>query len=123
MLTIRVEQMHTLEAAGLGRQASNILEFLRARYSEAIAGMSDDELCRKVTEGVRVARRFGLTWDSKVGAFVALLFDVSPRFYEHPVVRGILRDPRIPGNYRLDRLQYCTSEEDWLEIEEAGRRD
>jgi hypothetical protein len=54
-----------------------------------------------------------------VGAFVALLFDVSPRFYEHPAVRAVLEDPRIPGNYRLDRLKTRTTDNDWKEIEAA----
>ncbi|HEV2763897.1 MAG TPA: hypothetical protein VGV38_13025 [Pyrinomonadaceae bacterium] len=115
MLRINRNQLEVFEGAAEARFAARLVGYLREHHAEAVAGLDDDTLKARALLGVRRARSYGLTWDSKVAAFVALMFEISPSFDRHPRIREGLTDRNVAPNYRLDILLNRTSDQDWME--------
>ncbi len=117
MLRIGKGQIEALDRAVDEAYARDLARYVREEHAEAVADLPDEELFRRVTIGIDRAERHGLTWDSAVSAFVAIMFEVSPTFDEVPAIAAVLADERVAPDMRLDALWDRTSDEDWDEAE------
>lgn len=99
-----------------------IVLHLHEHHSEVIGRLPDDLLREMVAGGIARARRHGLTWESSLTLFVALMFEIAPNFDEHPVIRSILEEPTLPPDERLDLLPDRISDEEWEEARQSYDR-
>lgn len=117
MLTIGKQQLTALKKSVEGAYARDLTRYIRAEHPEAVEAISDEELVRRVGLGIARAEAHGLTWDSSITAFVAMMFEVAPTFDEQPAIARVLKDESIPANRRIDALWDRTTDEDWDEAE------
>lgn len=119
MIRIRPEQLKIFEPVAEAGMVRRLVEHLRAEHADYVEGLPDDILSEMTRNGVARARRYGLTLESSIGAFVALMFEVAPNFDEHPLIRHALTDASVPPDERIDELPKRVPQAHW---EEAGRR-
>lgn len=129
MLTIRPEQLEAFRPAADAAFLQQVVDYVRDEHDDqavqltsgafTVAQLPDDVLRELVRCGFERARAYGMTWESSITTFVILMFVVAPNFDEHPVIRHILRDGRVPPDSRLDELWERTSDENW---EAAARK-
>lgn len=119
MIRIRPEHLAAFQPNADAAFVDRLAEHLRTEHGPLVEGLPDRLLEEMVRSGLVRARRYGLTWESSLTAFVALMFEVAPNFDEHPPVRRVLLDARVPPDARIEALAGRVSAEEW---EEAGRR-
>jgi hypothetical protein len=122
-LKIRAEQMEVFQRRAEEAFVRRVVQHLRSEHAKAIERYDDGLLREIVQEGIGRARRHGLTWESSLTAFVALLFEVAPDFDRHPSIARILQDERIPANHRVRALVDRIGEEEWEEAAGLGDPD
>ena len=115
MFVIREGQLEAFAKAMRVPTVGRILVHLREHHPDAIAGLESEELSRRVDEGARRAQDHGLRLEYELAWFVAMTFEVSPRFDRHPKIKAILSDGSIPGDLKVDILLAETDSGDWEE--------
>ncbi|QRK12983.1 hypothetical protein JQX13_24885 [Archangium violaceum] len=118
MLKIDSTQIRAFQAAADHGFQENLLSLLRARHEHTLGGLPDDTLRMMIDKGIIRARSMGLTWQSSIAAFVALMFEIAPNFDEHPVIHRFLSMPDIPPDERIGLLADRIPDAVWTE---AGR--
>lgn len=118
-MQIRAEQLEAFRPRADELLAARVVEHLRENHPEEVGRLPDDVLAEMVSNGLARARRYGLTLESSLTAFVVLMFVVAPNFDEHPLIRHVLTDESEPPDRRVDALAERISEANW---EEAERR-
>jgi hypothetical protein len=123
MLTIRSKQLRAFQPAAEAAFIDRVAKHIRDNHSDAEVGLPSgktvverlpDRVLRKMVEsGVASARRYGISWESTLTAFVVLMFVVAPNFDKHPILQRVLSDREIPPDSRLDGLWERTSEQNW----------
>jgi len=98
-----------------------VRKHVRQHHRKTVKRWPDEALETLVAAGIRRARKYGLTWESTLTAFVATMFTVAPNFDEHPHVKAILEDTGVPPNTKMDLLIKRLGEETWEEV--AAMRD
>lgn len=114
MLKIRSEQIAAFKPVAEDGFVRRVAEHVRARHPRAVvrlperltvAGrLEDDALLALVRGGVARARRYGMEAESALAAFVVTMFLTAPNFDEHPLIRRVLADDKIPPDRKIDRL-------------------
>ena len=117
MMKIGARQMEALDRAMDAAYAREMVRYLRAEHAEAVKGVADAELLRRVQIAIDRAKAYGMTWDATITGFVAIMFEVAPTFDEQPAIRRVLHDERLPADVRIDALWDRTTDEDWDEAE------
>jgi hypothetical protein len=112
-LKIRAEQMGVFEEEVQRRFLLHVVDHLRQHYAASVHAVSDERLEQRVRSGIARARRYGLTWESSIAAFVTLMFVIAPNFDEHPAMRKALTDRRTPPDDRIELMMMNTSDDDW----------
>lgn len=123
MLSIRAEQMRAFKTAAETAFLRGLVRHLRENHAEEevvtpagefrVEELDDETLLRMAGAGVERARRYGMSWESSLTAFVVLMFVVAPNFDEHPLIRRVLGDEQVAPDLRLDGLWEQTTEENW----------
>lgn len=122
-MMIRSEQMEALEAAAeenfLRRVAAHLLE----QYAKTVVHLPDEEsvveelpeeiLHSLVRRSIERARSYGLSFESSIAAFSAVMFEVSPNFDKHQLSQLLLNDENTDPNVRLDELLEVLTEKNW----------
>jgi hypothetical protein len=127
-MLIREKQLKAFESEADKRFYQRLVMFLHRKYAGVtvklpggavtVSEMPLDLLHRLVREGVARARGYGLSWENNLATFVSLMLDVAPNFDEHPLIRHLLRDGRVPPDARMDLVVENVSDEMW---EAAGQ--
>ncbi len=117
MLKISSQQIEVLESEIGAVYARDLARYLRVEHEDAVRALDDAELQRRVHIGIARAEAYGMTWDSTITAFVALMFEIAPTFDRQAAIRRVLDDARLPPDTRVDALWARTSDEDWDEAE------
>jgi hypothetical protein len=117
MLTLGKPQIDAIKESVERAYARDVARYMRAEHSESVAALADDELLRRVRLGIARAESHGLTWDSSITAFVAIMFEVAPTFDEQPAIARVLKDESLAPNKRIEALWELTTDEDWDEAE------
>jgi hypothetical protein len=115
MFQIRTAQLSAFQDEFERAFPARVVEHLRKHHAQAIAGLGGEPLRALVSERIRRARSYGLTWESTIAAFVAMTFAIAPEFDRHPSIRRILHDEKIPPNSRLEGLLEQLTESEWAE--------
>lgn len=121
MLKIYKEQLAEMERRSEVEYVGDLARHLRAEHGEAVAGLDDAELERRIRIGVARAEYYGMDADAAIFGFVAMMFEVAPTFDRQPAIRRVLRDDSIPPDLRIDALWDRTTDEDWDEAERLGQ--
>ena len=119
MLVIRNEQIQEFIATDDDQLARVVAESVRKAVGERVEGYEDAELERMVRLGFERARSHGLTGAEDIAAFIAIMFEVAPRFDEQEDIRAVLDDPSFPPSIRLYQVFDRASDDAW---NEAARR-
>jgi len=119
MLVIRKEQIQEFIATDDDQLAKVVAEAVRKANGERVEGYEDAELERMVRLGFDRARSHGLTGAEDIAAFVAVMFEVAPRFDEQEAIKQVLDDPSFPPSMRFYQIFDRAPGEAW---NEAGRR-
>jgi hypothetical protein len=117
MLVIRKEQIQRFIATNDEELAETISHAVRSSNRERVIGINDEELVRRVLVGIERARAHELKNAEDIGAFVAVMFAVSPRFDEQKEIAESLKNPLIPPEMRLEQSFHNVPESAWLEAE------
>jgi hypothetical protein len=73
-----------------------------------------------VRSGVARGRAHGLTWESSLTKFVALMFVIAPNFDRQPAAAAVLSDASLAPDERVDALIDRLSERDWRQARAAA---
>jgi hypothetical protein len=127
-LIIRSQQVEAFQEQAEAGLVKKLAEYLRAYHADQIVKLPDgvtlvqylpeQTFCGLIRQGIGRARRYGMTWEASLGAFVLLMFISAPNFDEHPLVQRILRDESVEPNARIDHLLQRASEQNWEAVEQ-----
>jgi hypothetical protein len=121
MLRIRQEQVDALNDQADESFARKLVTILREGHADAVAGLAPDVLLARVGKGIVRARSHGLDFASSIASFVALMFEVGPRFDEHPDIRAaLLAAAGVDGDPMAEVLD-AVELDAWIEA--GARRD
>ena len=98
----------------------HIVDHLSEEQAEALDGLSDKEIERRVRLGLARARSNGFTDPEPATAFVTLMFLVSPCFDRQPAIAAAIRSASGSSAEHLRALFTKTQESDWDEAATAG---
>jgi hypothetical protein len=104
MIRLLPEQIAALEAQYERRMVDRIVQHIAVEHDDIVAGFPEPLLREMVENGIARARRHGLTWESNLTAFVALMFTVAPNFDEQPAIQRVMSNERLPADERFGLL-------------------
>lgn len=106
--------------------AQRVMDHLRANYADTLvhlpdrrlmlSDIADRDLKTMVQTGLTQARSYGMTHESALAGFVAIMFEAAPNFYSYPLTKQILEEENTPANSRVKLLLDQVSEQDWEKI-------
>jgi hypothetical protein len=119
-MIIRKEQFSRYLQEDEDRFIGFICQHLRKEYPRKTKRIAEEKLRQMVVGGLARARRYKLTTDEDLMAFVAVMMEIAPNFDEQPDLHHVLTDVRIPVNSRFDTLFIPSLDEAW---EQAAEND
>jgi hypothetical protein len=117
MLIIREEQIQYFIAADEEQLVEVISRAIREINPERVADYTDEKLGKMVRIGIERAKSHDLTRGEDIAAFVAVMFEIAPKFDEQEEIKAVLNDPMFPPEDRLYQLFERVSEGAWEEAE------
>jgi hypothetical protein len=126
MLKILPHQMEAFGAVTDELLTKRVVDHLRTNYLDTVVQLpsgslpvkeiDEAELKAMVSRGIARARVYGISHESALAGFVAIMFEAAPNFDGHPVLQQILRDESVDPNSRIERLLDHFSEEIWEDV-------
>jgi hypothetical protein len=123
MLTILPQQMWAFSPLADELFVKHVVDHLREHYGDTMVQLSSDiltvnriaenDLKAMVGRAISKARSYGLSNESSLAGFVALMFEAAPNFDQHPALQQILLDKTIDGNARVEQLLAHFTGEIW----------
>jgi len=125
MLKISPRQMEAFGPIAEDLFMKRLLEHFRQNYADTILTLPsgnklvsksvselDDAQLKEILEcGVSRARSHGITNESSIGAFVAIMLEAAPNFDEHPALQQTLSNSAVEPNARVGTLLEIFTEE------------
>ena len=121
--------MEALQSGAADEFVAKLCDHLREDYSDSIVRLPDEESTvadlpdAKLDELVRVgigrARHHGLTFESSISAFTAVMFETAPNFDKHNLTKLCLEDKDVKPNDRLDEILNVLTDKHWDKIRES----
>jgi len=121
-VVIRREQYAAFTAQAEHNFEQAVLRMLRDSHATCVAEYPDDRLLLLVRAAIARARRIGLTIQSSIGLYIALMFEIAPNFDESAAIRRILLDPTSTPDLQIGYLAALVSSDDWRAAELAADR-
>lgn len=125
-MLIRKEQMSVFQKLAEVEFARRLSAHLREKHPETVvrlpdkeatvSALTDEELNELVNISIKRAQKFGISYESTIAAFTAMMFDAAPNFSEHERAGPILKDKNVEPNSRIDKLLEQLTAEDWKKI-------
>jgi hypothetical protein len=126
-LAIRAEQIAVVEAVAEENFVRQLAAHLLDEYPNAAVTLPVDEKstvaelpAETLHELVRVAlsraRGYGMTFESAISAFTAVMFEVSPNFDTHRLCQVLFNDEEVEPNRRIDEVLDVLTEKNWESI-------
>ena len=126
-LTIRAEQKAVVEAVAEENFVSRLAAHLRGEYSNAavtlpvgekftVAELAPETLHELVRVGIARARGYGMTYESAISAFTAVMFEIAPNFDTHRLCQVLFNDEEVEPNRRIDEVLNVLTEKNWESI-------
>jgi len=105
MLTIRAEQMETLQGAMLRRFEDRLVEYSEERWPEKVEKAGEELARQRVASAVKTAQSHGLEERRHLAAFVDLAWLLGGAFdREVPWARQILRQKAFDAGTKVSLL-------------------
>ena len=117
MLIIREEQIQHFIATDEMQLVEVIIRAVRQANPERVVGYEDKKLEKMVKIGIERAKSHELNRGQDIAAFVAVMFEIAPKFDEQEEIKTILSDPLFPPGERFYQIFERVSDEAWLEAE------
>jgi len=117
MLVIRKTQLEAFIAPDEKELTSVVSGAVRAANGTRVSGYSDKQLASMVKVGIERARARGLTFAEDVASFVAIMFELAPRFDEQPQINAMLEDKTLPPNLNLELIFARVPEDAWTDAQ------
>jgi hypothetical protein len=105
MIHLRPDQLAAFQARYDTGLLDRIVQHVTVEHADVVGGFPEPLVREMVANGLARARRYGLTWESSLTAFVALMFTVAPNFDEQPAIHRVLMNDRLPPDERFELLQ------------------
>jgi len=117
MLVIRREQLEAFIAPDETALVNVVSRAVRQANSERVSGYDDKNLAAMVKIGIDRAHSRGLKFAEDIAAFVAIMFEVAPRFDEQAEINAALSDENLTPELNLEMLFARAVEPAWLDAE------
>jgi len=117
MLILRNEQLQRFIAEDDEQLARVVAGAVRAANGDRVAGYDDDELNAMAKIGIERARSHGLAAAEDIAAFVAVMFEVAPRFDEQPDIQKALDESPLPTHMKMVLFADSVTPDAWSEAE------
>lgn len=117
MLIIRKEQIQSFIAKDDAELASEVSKAVRYALGDRVAPYDDQQLEKMVNIGIERARANKLTAAEDIAGFIAVMFEVAPRFDEQKEIRAALDNELLPIGDRWARLFEMTLDTSWTDAE------
>ena len=101
----------------------SVVHQLRTDHSEAVQGVPEEELTKRVVYGIKRAREYELSWQNNLATFVTLMCEIGPDFDLYPVFHEYLTDDSLPPDERIFALLEGATEADWEDTRQASSED
>lgn len=118
MLIIREEQIQHFIAADEEQLVEVVSRAIREANAERVADYKEKKLQKMVEIGIKRARSHELTRAEDIAAYVAVMFEIAPKFDEQEAVRQVLNDTTFPPDERFKQLFERVPDEAWKEAEQ-----
>lgn len=105
MIQIRTEQIAAFQAQYDTGLLARVVHHIRAEHHDVVEGFPESLVREMVQNGLLRARRYGLTWESNLTAFVSLMFVIAPNFDEQPAIHRVLTRADLPPDERFGRME------------------
>lgn len=127
-MIIRSAQMEVFESTAEDDFVRRLGEHLLEDYAETpvrlpeqeeattVEKLPEDVLHRLIRSGIARARKYGLTFESSISAYTAVMFEAAPNFDRHNMSQLCLRDEEVDPNERLDEILKLLNETNWEKI-------
>ncbi len=117
MLIIREEQIQHFIAVDEEQLVKVISRAIREANAERVAGYDDKKLAKMVKTGIKRAKSHDLEKAQTIAAFVAVMFEIAPKFDEQEEIKTVLGDALFPPDERFYQLFERVSDDGWREAE------
>jgi hypothetical protein len=117
MIVIRNEQFQHFIATDESERVAVISSAVRKACGDRVADFDDKQIAAAVKLGIQRAQVHGLSNAEDVAAFIAVMFEVAPRFDEQPEISQLLADPNLRPTDRFYLMIDRASEKAWTEAE------
>jgi hypothetical protein len=115
MLRIRPEQMLAFEQAADDKFTGDIIGHLLRFHPAAVSHIPAADLRAQVNQRKARAREYGFTGQAAITGFIALTFNIGPRFDLHPAIQAVLTDVAVSPDDRVQQLRFRVQPLDWAE--------
>src|SRR5678815_3048742 len=115
MLVIRRSQLEEFIAPDDAVLVSVVRRAVQAANGSRVQVYEDQQLDAMVKIGIDRARSRGLEFAEDIAAFVAIMFEVAPRFDEQLDISAVLAADTLPPNLNLETLFARAGEPYWVE--------
>jgi hypothetical protein len=125
-MIIRAEQMSVFQSAAEERFERKLAAHLLENYGNSVVRLPETEsavselpeeiLHSLIKISIERAQSYGLTFESSISAFSALMFEAAPNFDKHNLSNLCLQDENIAPNDRINELLNLLTEEHWERI-------
>ncbi len=117
MFVLKTAQIQHFIAADENELVDVIAKSIRLANGTRVAGYDDKELGAMVKIGIGRARTHGLTRAESIAAFVAVMFEVAPRFDEQAEIAEVLNDERFTPEVRFSQLFERVQDGAWTDAQ------
>lgn len=128
-MNIRSEQMTVIQTVAEQNFVRRIAVHLLENYAKTVVLLPEDKqfavdelpeetLYSMVRTGIERARSYGLSSESSIAGFTAVMFEVAPNFDQHRLSQVLLNDEEIEPNARLDELLAVLTQKNWESIKD-----
>jgi hypothetical protein len=117
MLVIRKEQLQHFIAADENELVAEVAKSVRGAVNERVSPYDDAQFQKMVKIGIDRARANKLTGAEDISAFVAVMFEVAPRFDEQKDIRAVLDNEKFPPEARFYQIFDFATDQAWAEAE------
>lgn len=119
MLVIRDTQIEQMLAPDAQSLVSMITSAVRSAVGDQLDRYDDEQLSKMMAIGIERARSYGLENADDLASFVAVMFEIAPRFDEQPAINAALSFTELPtARMRFDYALNSTPDDAWVQ---AGR--
>jgi hypothetical protein len=115
MLVIRDAQIQALIAASDDDLERLVEDAVRKVNPLRVDGPAPARVKSMVQIGIERAREAGFQKAEDLAVFVALMFEISPQFYEQPAIAAVLKDATYQPEDRLEQLFERVPDAAWSE--------